>query len=64
MMPPHTIPAEVNAVRSEELGRLRTCGLEKIAMAALLKETYAAVVVKAEDICLPKINSIPWDLLL
>jgi hypothetical protein len=33
-------------------------------MAALLEETYAAFVVESEGTWLPKINSVPWDLLL
>ena len=33
-------------------------------MAALLKESYVAVVIEAEDIRLHKINSVPWGLLL
>ena len=45
-------------------GAKRPCSPEKIAMAALLKESYVAVVIEAEDIWLPKINSVPWDLLL
>ena len=33
-------------------------------MAALLKESYVAVVIEAEDIRIHKINSILWNLLL
>ena len=42
----------------------RPCSPEKIAMAALLKEFYVALVIEAKDIRLHKINSVPWNLLL
>lgn len=58
--PPKKVPilAEGGAVGSEELGQPEHTWPREDRHGSLLEETYAAVAVKAEDMWLPKINSV------